>query len=75
VEGKPFGEIEVKEVTMRIVVLDGAYKQGISKQTIYSCLLNFRQGTADGAMNNGSDEAVGGEKPRVCVVVVICGEP
>ncbi|MDR2095705.1 MAG: hypothetical protein LBP76_09350, partial [Treponema sp.] len=27
---------------MEIVILDSAYKHGISKQCIYSCLLNFR---------------------------------
>jgi hypothetical protein len=27
---------------MEIIVLDSAYKHGISKQSIYSCLFNFR---------------------------------
>ncbi|MDR2343703.1 MAG: hypothetical protein LBD86_04140 [Spirochaetaceae bacterium] len=27
---------------MEIIVLDSAYKHGVSKQSIYSCLFNFR---------------------------------
>ncbi|MDR0639885.1 MAG: hypothetical protein LBG27_13475 [Spirochaetaceae bacterium] len=27
---------------MNIVILDSAYKHGLSEQSIYSCLLNFR---------------------------------